>query len=156
MGRRSAEGARSVYLPTSRSASCEWLRGHWVDRLPAIDADIADMSKRAWRGSAADGVRRRGADAVLAASHSARDRAAVPTGITRRRRRFKRESSARSRSKSAAENVGRALWYRHFDQGGAVAIGADEGHADGDRLRASIPADYTASPFPCSITSKCA
>ena len=43
---RMAESARGVYVSDVTVGELAWLRGHWLDRLPAIDADIADMEKR--------------------------------------------------------------------------------------------------------------
>ncbi len=43
---RMAESARGIYASDVTVGELAWLRGHWLDRLPAIDADIADMAKR--------------------------------------------------------------------------------------------------------------
>src|SRR5262249_53385543 len=40
------EGPKDVYVPDITVGEHPWLRGHWADRLPAIDEDIADMEKR--------------------------------------------------------------------------------------------------------------
>jgi hypothetical protein len=41
-----AEEAKSVYVPDITIGPRRDQRGHWLDRLPAIDDDIADMAKR--------------------------------------------------------------------------------------------------------------
>ena len=41
-----AETAKGVYVPDITVGELPWLRGHWLDRLPAIDADIALLEKR--------------------------------------------------------------------------------------------------------------
>ena len=38
--------AKGVYLADITVGELPWLRGHWLDRLPAIDADIALLEKR--------------------------------------------------------------------------------------------------------------
>ena len=48
-----AEQARSVYVPDITYGDAPHLRGHWIDRLPAIDADLLSMQKLAnatWTG----------------------------------------------------------------------------------------------------------
>ena len=40
-----AETAKGVYVPDITVGELSWLRGHWVDRLPAIDVDIALLEK---------------------------------------------------------------------------------------------------------------
>src|SRR5260370_32725968 len=41
-----AERAKGVYLPNITYGSGRSLRGHWLDRIPAFDADIADLRER--------------------------------------------------------------------------------------------------------------
>ena len=41
-----SETAKGVYVPDITVGELPWLRGHWLDRLPAIDADIALLEKR--------------------------------------------------------------------------------------------------------------
>jgi len=41
-----ADRAKGVYVPDITVGELPWLRGHWLDRLPAIDADIALLEKR--------------------------------------------------------------------------------------------------------------
>jgi hypothetical protein len=41
-----AEKAKGVYVPDITVGELPWLRGHWLDRLPAIDADIALLESR--------------------------------------------------------------------------------------------------------------
>jgi hypothetical protein len=40
-----AEGAKAIYRSDITFGPGNFQRGHWLDRLPAIDADIADMEK---------------------------------------------------------------------------------------------------------------
>jgi hypothetical protein len=41
-----AEGAKNIYVSDMTFGPRPYQRGHWLDRLPAIDADIAEMAKR--------------------------------------------------------------------------------------------------------------
>lgn len=41
-----AEKTKGVYVPDITVGELPWLRGHWLDRLPAIDADISLLEKR--------------------------------------------------------------------------------------------------------------
>src|SRR5258708_20804825 len=41
-----AERAKGVYLSDITYGSGRTLRGHWLDRVPAFDADIADLRER--------------------------------------------------------------------------------------------------------------
>jgi hypothetical protein len=41
-----AEEAKGVYVPDITYGPNSYQRGHWLDRLPAIDADVAEMAKR--------------------------------------------------------------------------------------------------------------
>ncbi len=41
-----AERAKRVYRPDITYGSSRKLRGHWLDRIPAFDADIADLRER--------------------------------------------------------------------------------------------------------------
>ncbi|MBV8839901.1 MAG: hypothetical protein JO000_25475 [Alphaproteobacteria bacterium] len=47
-----AADAGKVYVDDVSYGPEPWLRGHWRDRLPAIDADIEDMRAQAEKGSA--------------------------------------------------------------------------------------------------------
>jgi len=40
-----AEAAKAIYAPDITYGPTAHMRGHWLDRLPAIDADISDMEK---------------------------------------------------------------------------------------------------------------
>ena len=41
-----AEKTKNVYKPDVTVGELPWLRGHWQDRLPAIDEDLANMAKK--------------------------------------------------------------------------------------------------------------
>src|SRR5207248_4062475 len=110
-------------------------RGHWLDRLPAIDADIKAMEK---------------GDAVARKQDVSHLIAAVLNPPPRPR--FKPEhtsvASFRPGEPLTVEMMSAAasahVCYRHVNQ--AEAWRSDEMQADGGKFRFTIPADYIASP----------
>ena len=137
-----AEKAKGVYVPDITVGELPWLRGHWLDRLPAIDADIALLDKRAAppRRSASD-------PKVKAAIAEATGRPQRPS-ITMRHRapeRFRRKQPL------ALELTGPVLasarlHYRHVNQAERwQTVVMDR---KGAAYAASIPAAYTDSPYP--------
>ena len=117
------------------------LRGHWADRLPAIDEDIADMEKFS-QPHADDRLH------AQAAVRAALDRPAAPA--------VKVEHTPPPRFTPGREVplelavTGRPaavrLRYRRVNQ--EERWRDAEMQAAGVRYRAAIPADYTASPYP--------
>jgi hypothetical protein len=135
-----------VYVADISYGREPWLRGHWSDRLEAIDADIADMENRA----AAGGVSPTGDQAnvrnairqVLARPHRA---AAIskhepPAGF--------RPGAPLELAVSLPDDRGSSalLHYRRVNQ--AEAWQATEMSQRNDRRVAVIPGDYTSSPYP--------
>jgi len=141
------EHTKDVYVPDITVGELAWLRGHWSDRLPAIDDDIADMQK------ALDSVKVGAAkpDSVPAV------RAAIAEVIGRPRRatatcrhtppaKFQ-PSQALALEISVDRKLASArLYYRHVNQ--AERYQTAEMQAADNRYRAAIPAAYTDSPFP--------
>src|SRR5436305_4365565 len=56
-----ATRAKGVYVADLTVGEQRWLRGHWLDRLPAIDEDIAALEKRLPAGTTSDHPRLRAA-----------------------------------------------------------------------------------------------
>jgi hypothetical protein len=117
------------------------LRGHWLDRLPAIDSDIADMAGKLENVAPAEPQPRvkaaiamvlgRPSRGVLNCNHKPvafRRAAALPIELT------------------APAAASARLWYRHLDQAERFEV-VDLG-PQGNVHRAAIPANYTDSPFP--------
>ena len=137
-----ADRTKGVYVPDVTVGELPWLRGHWLDRLPAIDDDIADMQKRL--------------ESAKAASEPAA-RAAIAEALGRPRR-----ASAACRHTPPAQFhpsqpldleiaverklASARLYYRHVNQ--AERYQTAEMQAAGNRYRAAIPGAYTDSPFP--------
>jgi hypothetical protein len=139
-----ADSARTVYVADVSVGELAWLRGHWLDRLPAIDADIANMAKRL--------------DAPAAATMAApQTKAAIAAALARPERgplacSHTPEPHLRDKEplyvELKAPQIGRArLWYRHFNQAERWQTTEMLRLPESDRFRASIEAAYTASPY---------
>jgi len=135
---RLAEQAR-VYRDDVTVGGEPWLRGHWTDRLAAIDDDLNDMEHALETAPGVDG-------AVSLASLDP-----APPNYS-----YEHTPPA-SFAPGAAVSIEVAvrlddgadasvrLHYRHLNQAEAYQI--VEMAADADRFRANIPGAYTASPY---------
>ncbi len=141
-----ADYAKKIYRPDITVGEREHLHGHWLDRLPAIDADIADMAKRLEQSKAGE-PRQDHVQAAVQEALGRPHRASVPC---------KHVPAARFQPGSALnlvlETAGQKsvhsirLHYRHVNH-------AERWHTEGmqqkgNRFEAAIPADYTQSLFP--------
>lgn len=143
-----AEKARGVYRPDVTYGYVAHMRGHWQDRLAAIDADLGDMEKKLTQ--AADGRTRvepervaRAVAAVLgrppempfACQHDTPGafRPGDPLPVALHLRGLARPESVR-------------LHYRHVNQ--AERWRSEEMKPAGASYRAVIPGEYTGSPYP--------
>jgi hypothetical protein len=136
-----AESARGVYVSDLTVGELPWLRGHWLDRLPAIDSDIADMAGKL--------------ESVAPAEPQPRVKAAIamvlgrPSGgvlnCSHKPAAFHRASALPIELTAPAAASAR-LWYRHLDQ--AERFEVVDLARQGNVHRASIPPGYTDSPFP--------
>jgi hypothetical protein len=128
------------------------LRGHWRDRLPAIDQDIEDMATllRAAERRGVSGGTTAGDPAVILAGLIARRR---PEGDLDLAPCELRPGQPLTVDVSApSPNATARLHYRHVTQAERYVVAEMEragiaGDA-GDRLRATIPAAYTNSVYP--------
>jgi len=136
--------AKPVYLPDITVGEHPQLRGHWLDRLPAIDADIALMEKK-----------------QVPAGDAPRDR--VPAAIARIVGRSQRASLPCRHQPAAKFHPGQPLeielaigdgskpvsariYYRHVTQAERYELA--EMQLRNDRYCAAIPGAYTDSPYP--------
>ena len=141
-----AEETKGVYVSDITFGPLPHMRGHWLDRLPAMDGDIADLAKRlaAVRG---------------APGQSARTRLAIQEALGRPRRTpvaclhtppaqfvpgapFEVVLSIQE----PAESPSARLYYRRVNQ--AERYQFAEMKPQGRDFRASIPGSYTASKYP--------
>jgi hypothetical protein len=139
---RLAERAKGVYVPDVTVGELTWLRGHWLDRLPAIDADIADMARRLESAKPSSGERVRAAIAgVLTPPQRITPpcRHSPPSG-------FRRGQALAIEVAVEGKPAAVRMYYRHVDQAERFQT-VDMAVAEG-RWRAAIPASYTESPFP--------
>jgi hypothetical protein len=138
-----AERARTIYVADIGYGEPAVSRGHWIDRLPAIDRDLEAMvlavGDLAGSKPLPDPAIR--AATAAAAGTEARWRAdcthAAPAS-------FAAGSPLALKLETSAQAVD--LWYRHVNHGERWRSMAMAG--DGGRFHASIPGDYTNSPYP--------
>ncbi len=133
-----AERAKSLYAADVSYGSIPQRRGHWADRLAAIDADLAAMTKLvgAFAVAAKFGpstpTTTPAARPVIALRHLPPERftpgADLPLVMT------------------AGAGITAELFYRHVNHGERwLSMAMSE---VGDTMRAAIPGDYTRSPYP--------
>jgi hypothetical protein len=135
---------RGIYAADLSSSDKYSERGQWVDRLPAIDADIARMERRL---------------VAAKATAEARVAAAVQEALGRPHRepapclhqppaafRPNQPVEIRIAIEKGRELASVRLCYRHVNQ--AERFQAAEMEARDSAYRASIPAAYTDSPYP--------
>lgn len=135
-----------VYKPDITVGEHPWLRGHWLDRLPSMDQDIADMTKRLDQppSGAAPQDRTRAAIAE-ALGRSRRPSLAVrhsPPERFRPGQPLEIEFSLDSQQQPASAR----LYYRHVNH--AERFQTLDTEARDKRHVAVIPGPYTDSPYP--------
>lgn len=129
--------ARTVYVTDVAYGSIPMRRGHWADRLPAIDADLAAV-----RAAVAKGGNGNSAAAIARVTTPAPRLAAsthhvAPTSF--------HPGTALSLTLSAPAHLKARLFYRHVNQGERwLSVTMTRGTGG---FTAAIPGDYTRSPF---------
>ena len=133
-----AERTKSVYVADITVGELPWLRGDWQDRLAAIDADLAAMEKVGQASRPAQG--RPGGLPHLTPRVSGTFLHAVPA-------RFQPKNALPlAITASGLKPTAARLYYRRVNQ--AERFKTAEMQPSGATWRASIPADYTDSPYP--------
>ena len=141
--------AKSVYRNDITYGYTPLLRGHWTDRLPAIDSDLAAMNQRLATSSAAN----TNAEASSSAIQAAVGRPSRPSDTCK-------HSPAESfhpgqplnlalevpASTASGVHIIARLFYRHVNQ--AERWVSVEMQNEDTRYIAVIPADYTQSVYP--------
>jgi len=140
-----AEAARGTYVSDITFGPEPCQRGNWLDRLPAIDEDIAKMQKRldvAARAGASLGsvslldltvpAKREAVDAEHTPASAFTPGQPLPIALTLPR--------------TALQSLAIRLYYRHVDQ--AEEYRSAEMLRDDNRFNAAIPASYTNSEYP--------
>jgi hypothetical protein len=113
------------------------LRGHWLDRLPAIDGDIADMEKRLAQAKPGDRARA-AVRAVLA------PQARPAGGCKHTAPRSFRHGEPLAIELAVARPVEARLRYRHVNQSEIYQVAEMRGKGT---VRAVIPGEYTQAPY---------
>jgi hypothetical protein len=152
-----AEGAKSVYRSDVTFGPGKFQRGHWLDRLPAIDVDIADMEKllngsvsaKPAGAAASPNAINKAIKAVLDASPERRPPVTgnfhIPRAKFRRGEALVIEASL-APGKAASKLKSVHLRYRRVNQ--AELWQGKEMDWDRMAYQATIPAAYADSPFP--------
>jgi hypothetical protein len=135
-----AEKAK-VYVPDITVGELPWLRGHWLDRLPTIDADIAFLDKRLPTATLTNDPK------VKAAIAQATGRPQRPSLAMHHRPsdRFRR-GQALALELTGPVLASARLHYRHVNQAERWQSAVMD--RKGSAYVAAIPSEYTDSPFP--------
>ncbi|HXJ42705.1 MAG TPA: hypothetical protein VNH18_25715 [Bryobacteraceae bacterium] len=137
-----ADCAKNVYVPDITAGEHPQLRGHWMDRLPALDQDIAAVEKKL--GSGPNGASAASAHAI----HVALGRPARPTDTVTCTppASFKPGQPLEIAAALAKPTDSVTLYYRHVNQ--AERFRKITMEARNNRYQATIPATYTDSAYP--------
>jgi hypothetical protein len=140
-----ANRAWDVYKPDIPVGEMDVQRGHWLDRLPAIDEDIALMAKRLEQTQSSSVAQQ---DNVRLAIQEATGRPVRASAVCRHIQpgQFK-VGEPLDIELSIEKTIGSVLlFYRHVNH--AERFETVEMHLTGKSFRATIPADYTNSHYP--------
>ncbi|HTX18834.1 MAG TPA: hypothetical protein VMG34_09250 [Bacteroidota bacterium] len=140
-----ANRAKDVYKSDLTVGEQPYQRGHWLDRLPALDADIALMAKKL--SQTPPGTKPQ-PDIVRRAIEEATGRPHRPTAMCHHVEpgSFKPGEPMEIEIAVNAEVTSARLYYRHVNQ--AERWVSAEMQPTGKSHRATIPASYTNSPYP--------
>jgi hypothetical protein len=141
-----AERAKGVYRADITYGSGESLRGHWLDRIPDFDADIADLRKRiATPAAPASGVDPAAAARALKTAGAKPARPSITAQHTPAQRFRAGEPLAIGLRCNSPKPRRVTLHYRHVNQ--AERWRSAELKHDGSVFTGEIPAAYTAKRF---------
>lgn len=141
---RMAELAHGVYFNDVTVGEQAWLRGHWIDRLPGIDADIADMEKKLQGRPQTEAPPNVKAAIAAALGHPQRG----PLNFSHTPEPHLPSQEPLYIELKAPDRGVVQLWYRHFNQAERWVKMEMLPLPDSDRFRASIPAAYADSLYP--------
>ena len=139
-----ANRAKPVYAGDITYGASRHLRGHWLDRLPAIDDDIADMEKRGPAATSSNERIRAAVKEVLSRPQAPKVSGRhTPVGRFRPGEPLEIELSL-----AGGNGNGRTvrLHYRRVDQSERWRVQDLEGRDN--RYKGVISGDYTKSPYP--------
>jgi hypothetical protein len=149
-----AATAKNIYRDDITFGPDYFQRGHWLDRLPALDEDTADLEALLVQ-TTGDGKNLLKIDpkviehALRAVLEKPRDEYPLPAEFHTPSPSFQRGQAltiSADKTNRRAKIFGVRLRYRHVNQ--AEVWRMVEMELAGGKYRAVIPADYTDSPFP--------
>ena len=141
-----ANRAKNVYVADITVGERPHLRGHWLDRLPAIDDDIADMARKLELAKTADPPQERVGLAIKEALGRPRRGSVDCRHTPPARFRPGAQMGVELVLEKGAKLAEARLYYRHVNQ--AERYESADMEARDNRYRAIIPASYTESPYP--------
>jgi hypothetical protein len=140
-----AADVAAVYVSDVSYGAEPWLRGHWRDRLPAIDADISEMARQAEEG----GISPSGDPAKVRAAMRrvlSRPQRPIASGEHQPGESFQPSAPLEVTIRLPGERTTALLHYRHVNQ--AEVWQVTQMRRQSDRHAAVIGEDYTRSPYP--------
>ena len=144
-----AERANGIYISDVSYGDVPMRRGHWSDRIPAIDTDLAAMEQKLQSPPASAGSAT-GTNQAIAAATGRPNRSSVPCNHMPPEAFDPGEPLALSLSVSATTEATKPtsarLYYRHVNQAERW-LSAEMQENDGS-YSAAIPGDYTQSAYP--------
>lgn len=140
-----ASQAGKVYKSDITVGEHPWLRGHWLDRLPAMDEDLNNMVKK-FEGSQTSATKDTGTASKLIQYATGRPQRAKVACRHQQPARFTAGSALELAFSFDAKPASAVLYYRHVTQAERYRKAALTWQ--GNTGKASIPADYSNSPYP--------
>ena len=140
-----AESARNIYVPDITFGGEPWLRGHWLDRLADMDEDIENMSKKL------EDLKESGIENEVVVKKVVREALGRPerTPVVCEHNKPDKLINGQPLNLMFAfkkKPLSAVLFYRHVNQ--AERYKKMDLSFLGNDGRASIPGDYTDSPYP--------
>lgn len=142
-----AEDAKSIYVENVSFGDWVTQSGHWIDRIPRIDSDIADM-KEALAKAKANGNKSSQQKSVSTAIQRVKSRPQLPTMNCQHTpaKNFQPGKPMKIELELTREAKGVDLYYRHVNQ--AVEWQVVRMDKKGNQCQAVIPAEYTKTRYP--------
>lgn len=144
-----AERANRVYVADISYGDVPMRRGHWSDRLPAIDTDLAAMQEKLQSPPASASPGPQVSKAIAAATgmpnRPSLPCSHVPPDSFNPGQPLELTLQLTETSAAAAPTATR-LYYRHVNQGERWQ--SEEMRGENGKYSAAIPGDYTQSPYP--------
>jgi hypothetical protein len=138
-----SQGANKIYVSDITFGIDPWTRGNWQARLPAIDRDIAGVAAYKPKPASVKLSDGQIAAAISAALNAPRRPAIAVTHTAAST--FVPSAPLNLQINAPAEIISARLWYRRVNQ--AERFKSVDMDRNGQSFQASIPADYTNSPF---------